>query len=70
MIGLSEDFSGKILCSPDTKRMLLRLEAEAERKNVHFGHREVRRRKYEGLRRRKRVVGGKEFVVDMIVSSG
>lgn len=48
--------------------MLLRLEAESDRKLSHYGYREVTKRKYEGLSARNRVVGAQQHVVDMIVS--
>lgn len=69
LLGLSDSFTGKIVCSPDTKRMLLRLEAEQSRQHHVEGTKEVIKRKYEGLR--ARVVGKgtrDERVVDHIVS--
>lgn len=48
--------------------MLLELEAEVDREHTHHGNREVRKRKYEGLDAKTRVVGGQEQVVDRIVS--
>lgn len=55
LIGLTNQFTGNIVCSPDTKRMLLRLESEMDRRHHHNGFREVKRRKYEGLCARKGV---------------
>jgi hypothetical protein len=49
LIGLSNSFTGRIICTPDTKRMLLRLESEAEKAHMERGTRETRRRKYSGL---------------------
>ena len=59
---------GKIICTSDTKRMLLRLEAELDRKHHDGGVREKQKRKYEGLRPRLVGKGTKEErLVDMIV---
>lgn len=69
LLGLSETFTGKIVCTPDTKRMLLRLEAEVQREYVHEGLREgPGKRKYAGLKARTEVTQkGKKRVVDLIV---
>lgn len=56
LIGLTNDFTGNIICSPNTKRMLLRLEAEKDRDYLHSGVREVKRRKYEGLAARHQII--------------
>lgn len=64
LTGLNDSFTGHIICSPDTKRMLLRLEAERERSHRFTGVREVKKRKYEGLCARQSDNG----VVDYIVS--
>lgn len=69
LIGLSDTFTGHIICSPDTKRMLLKLESEKERDLVVKGSKERPRRKYEGLKARAEGKGTKdERVVDRIVS--
>lgn len=47
--GLDDAFTGRILCHPDTKRMLLRLEAMNDRRDLHNGKTEVVKRKYTGL---------------------
>lgn len=67
LTGLSNAFTGKIVCSPDTKRMLLRLEAEIERERVDGGVREGRMLKYAGLKARTIGEGKTERMVDMIV---
>ncbi|KAL7418754.1 hypothetical protein Q5752_006437 [Cryptotrichosporon argae] len=68
LVGLTSAFTGKIVCAGQTKRMLLRLEAEVERKLYLQGRTEASRRRYEGLQ--ARTVGdkekGKERVVDLI----
>lgn len=64
LIGLRDAFVGRILCSPDTKRMLLRLESEKDKDHYHHGIREVKKRKYEGLCARQ----GPNGIVDYIVS--
>lgn len=70
LIGLSNDFTGRIVCSPDTKRMLLRLEAEQPRQHLAEGLRETKQCKYEGLRAKVLHKGKKdERIVDRIVSS-
>ncbi|BEI95442.1 hypothetical protein CcaverHIS631_0103910 [Cutaneotrichosporon cavernicola] len=56
LIGLTNDFTGNIICSPDTKRMLLRLETEKDRDHLHNGVREVKRRKYESLEARHKTI--------------
>ncbi|CAK9779698.1 unnamed protein product [Cutaneotrichosporon oleaginosum] len=56
LVGLTNDFTGNIICSPDTKRMLLRLEAEKDREHLRNGVREVKRRKYEGLAARSQII--------------
>ncbi|KAK6905298.1 hypothetical protein I204_05244 [Kwoniella mangroviensis CBS 8886] len=66
LMGLSDSFTGKIICSPDTKRMLLALEAEVDRGLLEEGKREVRRLKYPGLRRRVEGKGKDEKMVDRI----
>ncbi|WOO84707.1 5' exonuclease Apollo [Vanrija pseudolonga] len=60
LLGLSNSFAGRILCSPDTKRMLLSLEAESNRVHSLNGILEVPKRKYDGLRPRHRVDGNRE----------
>lgn len=68
LLGLSDNFTGRIVCSHDTKRMLLRLEAERERSALAKGVKEQAKRKYDGLRARVLDVGTKhERVVDNIV---
>lgn len=67
LIGLNDNFTGRIVCSPDTKRMLLRLEAEKDRALLHNGIKEIKQRKYEGLCARR---GPHGAVVDYIVGSG
>lgn len=70
LVGLTQDFTGQIICSHDTKRLLPRLEAETDRINYHNGHREVLRTKYEALGPQMRFgpSNGKRVVVDRIVS--
>jgi hypothetical protein len=68
LLGLSDNFTGHILCSPDTKRMLLKLESEKERDLLVKGNKESPKRKYEGLKARVEGKGTKdERVVDRIV---
>lgn len=68
-MGLSNDFTGHILCSADTKRLLPRLEAEVERDRIVNGVREVSRKKYDKLRPKILDKGTKdERVVDRVVS--
>lgn len=55
LVGLDNNFTGQIVCSEDTKRMLSRLEAETDRLHHIDGSRELPRRKYDGLRRREKV---------------
>lgn len=70
LIGLSNEFTGRIVCSPDTKRMLLQLEAEQPRQHLAEGLRETRQCKYAGLRARAIDKGKKtERIVDRIVST-
>lgn len=70
LIGLDNQFTGRIVCSPDTKRMLLRLEAEKEREHIVQGLRETPRRKYDGLRAKVVDRGTKEErTIDRIVSA-
>ncbi|KAK4688867.1 hypothetical protein P7C73_g1215, partial [Tremellales sp. Uapishka_1] len=60
LLGLSDGFTGKIICSADTKRMLLALEPEKERVHLEDGIREEKRLKYAGLARKNavdRIVG-------------
>ncbi|WVR03518.1 hypothetical protein IAU60_000509 [Kwoniella sp. DSM 27419] len=59
-------FTGKIVCSPDTKRMLLNLEPEVERGRMETGVRESKRLKYAGLRGRVEGKGKEERLVDRI----
>ncbi|WVW81880.1 hypothetical protein I302_103878 [Kwoniella bestiolae CBS 10118] len=66
LLGLSDSFTGKIICSPDTKRMLLALEAELDRGYLEEGKREVKRLKYPGLKRRVEGKGKEEKIVDRI----
>ncbi|WVQ93754.1 hypothetical protein IAU59_000831 [Kwoniella sp. CBS 9459] len=66
LLGLSDSFTGKIICSPDTKRMLLRLEPEIERTHLENGVKESRRLKYPGLRPRLEGKGKEEKLVDRI----
>ncbi|WWC85879.1 uncharacterized protein L201_000746 [Kwoniella dendrophila CBS 6074] len=66
LMGLSDAFTGKIICSPDTKRMLLALEAEVDRGFLEEGTKEVKRLKYPGLRKRKEGKGKDEKIVDRI----
>ena len=68
LVGLSNAFTGKIICSPDTKRMLLRLEPEIERERLDGGVRESKVLKYDGLKRRVKGEGKAQRVVDIIVS--
>ena len=69
LLGLTDSFTGHIICTIDTKAMLLRLEAEAERKNLVDGVRERGKRKYGGLKAKIVDQGTKtERVVDRIVS--
>lgn len=51
--GLDGAFTGRILCHPDTKRMLLRQEALNDRRNLHEGKTELVKRKYTGLVERR-----------------
>lgn len=67
LTGLGDDFTGHIICSPDTKRMLLRLEAERERSHRHHGVREVKKRKYEGLCARQSEHGVVDYIVSFII---
>jgi len=67
LVGLSNAFTGKIVCSPDTKRMLLRLEPEIERERLDIGVREQKVLKYDGLKRRTKGEGKVQRVVDIIV---
>jgi hypothetical protein len=67
LTGLSDSFTGHIICSPDSKRMLLRLEAEIERERLDDGTREQRMLKYNGLRKRTVGQGKLQRVVDTIV---
>ncbi|WRT63769.1 uncharacterized protein IL334_000694 [Kwoniella shivajii] len=66
LLGLSDAFTGKIICSPDTKRMLLSLEAEVDRGHLEEGKREMKRLKYPGLRKRLEGKGKDEKTVDRI----
>jgi hypothetical protein len=67
LLGLSDNFTGRIVCSLDTKRMLLRLQGEKERLAVLAGSKA--RLKYEGLQSRVMDRGTKhERTVDNIVS--
>ncbi|WWC58202.1 uncharacterized protein I303_100738 [Kwoniella dejecticola CBS 10117] len=66
LLGLSDSFTGKIICSPDTKRMLLALEAEVDRGHLEEGTKEIKRLKYPVLRRRTTGKGKDEKVVDRI----
>ncbi|OCF36192.1 hypothetical protein I316_02065 [Kwoniella heveanensis BCC8398] len=66
LLGLSDSFTGKIICSPDTKRMLLKLEPEIERSHLENGVKEVRRLKYPRLRARVKGKGKEEKLVDRI----
>jgi hypothetical protein len=67
LVGLSNAFTGKIICSPDTKRMLLRLEPEIERERLDGGVREQKVLKYDGLRKRMIGEGKTQRVIDIIV---
>jgi hypothetical protein len=67
LVGLSNAFTGKIICSPDTKRMLLRLEPEIERERLDGGVREQKVLKYDGLKRRYQGEGKAQRVIDIIV---
>lgn len=68
--GLTESFTGQIICSLDTKRMLLRLEEEKERKAVHDGDKPTAKRKFGALRKHTLDEGTKhERIVDRIVSA-
>ncbi|KAK8845518.1 hypothetical protein IAR55_006233 [Kwoniella newhampshirensis] len=66
LIGLTEDFTGKIICTPDTKRMLLRLEPEVERAYMEEGLRERRRVRFGGLKARMEGKGRDARLVDRI----
>ncbi|WVF66125.1 hypothetical protein IAT40_000864 [Kwoniella sp. CBS 6097] len=66
LLGLSDSFTGKIICSPVTKRMLLKLEPEIERTHLEHGVKEVRRLKYPGLRARIEGKGKDQKLVDRI----
>ncbi|WWD22472.1 hypothetical protein CI109_106965 [Kwoniella shandongensis] len=66
LIGLTENFTGKIICTPDTKRMLLRLEPEVERGYLEDGLRERRRLRFGGLKARLEGKGKDERLVDRI----
>lgn len=68
LVGLSNAFTGKIICSPDTKRMLLRLEAEIERERVDQGIREEKLLKYAGLKAKTVGEGNSQRRIDMMVS--
>jgi hypothetical protein len=68
LVGLSNAFTGTIVCSPDTKRMLLRLEPEMERERLDSGVRERKMLMYDGLRRRIVGEGKAQRVIDSIVS--
>ena len=69
LTGLTDSFTGRIVCSLDTKRMLLRLESEAERKAVHEQQKGTAKRKYGALGAKVMDKGTKyERVVDNIVS--
>lgn len=63
-MGLTSDFTGHIICSPDTKRMLLDLEPERERQWLDKGIRETKIKRFGGLAA-KRGIDGK--LVDRIV---
>ncbi|WVQ80268.1 hypothetical protein IAT38_002373 [Cryptococcus sp. DSM 104549] len=64
LMGLSSDFTGKIVCSPETKRMLPTLEPERERGLLESGHRESATKRFGGLAPRR--MGG--HTVDRIVT--
>nr|XP_019014566.1 uncharacterized protein I206_00649 [Kwoniella pini CBS 10737]OCF53347.1 hypothetical protein I206_00649 [Kwoniella pini CBS 10737] len=66
LLGLSDSFTGKIICSPDTKRMLLALEAEVDKGHLEEGTKEIKRLKYPGLRSRLERKGNDERLVDRI----
>lgn len=51
--GLSNNFTGRILCHPDTKRMLLRHEETPNRRKLHEGNTELVKRKFAGLVERR-----------------
>ncbi|AFR94060.2 hypothetical protein CNAG_07550 [Cryptococcus neoformans var. grubii H99] len=63
VVGLTSDFTGHIICSPDTKRMLLDLEPERERQWLDKGIRETKIKRFGGLAA-KRGIDGK--LVDRI----
>ncbi|KAE8543178.1 hypothetical protein D1P53_000665 [Cryptococcus gattii VGV] len=63
VVGLTSDFTGHIICSPDTKRMLLDLEPERERQWLDKGIRETKVKRFGGLAA-KRGIDGK--IVDRI----
>lgn len=68
LFGLTDSFTGHIICTPDTKAMLLRLEAEMDRQHLVDGVRERGKRKYEGLKAKVVDRGTKtERVIDRIV---
>lgn len=52
LTGLTGAFVGRIVCTPETKKMLLKLEQQKSRENVHKGVQEVPRKLFEGLRPR------------------
>jgi hypothetical protein len=72
--GLSNNFTGKIVCSPETKKLLLQLEEEKSHINVSKGNTEIGRRKYSGLQDNPPVVpivsGLEELDVDGFMSHG
>ena len=70
LLGLSDNFTGQIVCSPDTKRLLLQLESEKERGYVVDGTKEIGAKKYGGLKARVEGKGTKdERSVDRIASA-
>ncbi|ORX34745.1 beta-lactamase-like protein [Kockovaella imperatae] len=70
LTGLKGDnFHGQIICTPDSKRMLLKLQAEKERKYMASGIKEENKLKYSKLAREKReTVDGVQYYVDRIRS--
>ncbi|KGB77315.1 hypothetical protein CNBG_3153 [Cryptococcus deuterogattii R265] len=63
VVGLTSDFTGHIICSPDTKRMLLGLEPEKERQWLDKGIRETKVKRFGGLAAKR---GIDEKIVDRI----
>ncbi|RXK36735.1 hypothetical protein M231_05970 [Tremella mesenterica] len=67
LVGLTSNFTGRIICTPDTKRMLLRLEGENDRVLREKGITELPRLRFPGLGARRLNMGKKgERIVDLI----